>query len=176
MLNGALYMAFLFLAKMMDNTLSTAKTILIQRNRCLLAGVCLAVSNYIYLLITKDVVSSDSNLAMIVVSVASGVGCCLAVAVSNKFSKEKTYVNVIMSDNREAMQAFRDFLAERHITNVTTDSYTLDWETKYTKIGGTISSTVAAITLPERAIPLAAIWFMATGRVFRFSLKMVPLG
>ena len=55
-------------------------------------------------------------------------------------------------------------------------SITLDWETKYTKIGGIIRSTVAAITLPERAIPLAAIWFMATGRVFRFSLKMVPLG
>ena len=120
-MGSVLYMAFLFFAKMLDNALSTAKTILIQRNRCLLAGVCLAVSNYIYLLITKDVVSSDSN---------SGVGCCLAVAVSNKFSKERTYVNVIMSDNREAMQEFRDFLAERHITNVTTDSYTLDWETK----------------------------------------------
>ena len=129
-MGSVLYMAFLFFAKMLDNALSTAKTILIQRNRCLLAGVCLAVSNYIYLLITKDVVSSDSNLAMIVVSVASGVGCCLAVAVSNKFSKERTYVNVIMSDNREAMQEFRDLLAERHITNVTTDSYTLDWETK----------------------------------------------
>ena len=129
-MGSALYMAFLFFAKMLDNALSTAKTILIQRNRCLLAGVCLAISNYIYLLITKDVVSSDSNLAMVVVSVASGVGCCLAVAVSNKFSKERTYVNVIMSDNREAMQELRDFLAERHITNVTTDSYTLDWDKK----------------------------------------------
>ena len=125
-----LYMAYLFLAKMLDNALSTAKTILIQRNRCLLAGIALALSNYIYLVITKDVVTSDSNLAMIVVSIASGVGCCLAVAVSNRFSKERTYVNVIMSDNREAMQEFRDFLAKKHITNVTTDSYTLDWNTK----------------------------------------------
>lgn len=58
-MGSVLYMAFLFFAKMLDNALSTAKTILIQRNRCLLAGVCLAVSNYIYLLITKDVVSSD---------------------------------------------------------------------------------------------------------------------
>ena len=61
-MGSVLYMTFLFLAKMLDNALSTAKTILIQRNRCLLAGICLAVSNYIYLLITKDVVSSDSNL------------------------------------------------------------------------------------------------------------------
>lgn len=102
-MSSFLYMAFLFVAKMLDNALNTAKTILIQRNRCLLAGIALALSNYIYLVITKDVVTSDSNLAMIVVSVASGVGCCIAVAVSNRFSKERTYVNVIMSDNREAM-------------------------------------------------------------------------
>ena len=129
-MSSFLYMAFLFVAKMLDNALNTAKTILIQRNRCLLAGIALALSNYIYLVITKDVVTSDSNLAMIVVSVASGVGCCIAVAVSNRFSKERTYVNVIMSDNREAMQELRDFLADKHITNVTTDSYTLDWNTK----------------------------------------------
>ena len=28
------------------------------------------------------------------------------------------------------MQAFRDFLATHHITNVATDSYTIDWDTK----------------------------------------------
>ena len=28
------------------------------------------------------------------------------------------------------MQKLRDFLAEHHITNVATDSYTLDWNTK----------------------------------------------
>lgn len=81
-------------------------------------------------LITKNIVTSNSGLALIVVSVASGVGCCLAVAVSNKFSKDKTYVNVIMSDNLAAMQSFRDFLAEHHITNVAADSYTLDWSQK----------------------------------------------
>ena len=35
-----------------------------------------------------------------------------------------------MSDNLEAMKAFRDFLAAHHITNVASDSYTLDWNTK----------------------------------------------
>lgn len=129
-MGGAVYMAYLFLAKMLDNALSTAKTILIQRNRCLLAGACLALSNYLYLLITKDVFFSDSSLAMIVVSVASGVGCCLAVLVGNRFSKERIYVNVIMSDDLDAMRAFRDYLARHHITNVASDSYTRDWNQK----------------------------------------------
>lgn len=124
------YMFILFLAKVLDNTLNTAKTILVQRNRCLLAGVALGLSNFIYLSITKDIVTSDSALALVIVSIASGVGCCIAVALSNRFSKDKTYVNVILSDDKEAMKEFRDFLAENHITNVATDSYTLDWSRK----------------------------------------------
>ena len=126
----AFYMFILFLAKVLDNTLNTAKTILVQRNRCLLAGVALGLSNFIYLSITKDIVTSDSTLALVIVSIASGVGCCLAVARSNRFSKDRTYVNVILSDDKEAMKEFRDFLAENHITNVATDSYTLDWSRK----------------------------------------------
>lgn len=126
----AFYMFILFLVKVLDNTLNTAKTILVQRNRCLLAGVALGLSNFIYLSITKDIVTSDSTLALVIVSIASGVGCCLAVALSNRFSKDRTYVNVILSDDKEAMKEFRDFLAENHITNVATDSYTLDWSRK----------------------------------------------
>lgn len=126
----AFYMFILFLAKVLGNTLNTAKTILVQRNRCLLAGVALGLSNFIYLSITKDIVTSDSTLALVIVSIASGVGCCLAVALSNRFSKDRTYVNVILSDDKEAMKEFRDFLAENHITNVATDSYTLDWSRK----------------------------------------------
>lgn len=125
-----LYLAALFVAKVFDNALGTAKTILVQRNRCVLAGLALGLSNFIYLSITKDIVTTDSTLALVVVSIASGVGCCLAVAFNNKFSKEKTYVNVIMSDDKEEMMKLRDFLAENKITNVASDSYTIDWERK----------------------------------------------
>lgn len=125
-----LYLAALFVAKVIDNALGTAKTILVQRNQCVLAGLALGLSNFIYLSITKDIVTTDSTLALVVVSIASGVGCCLAVAFNNKFSKEKTYVNVIMSDDKEEMMKLRDFLAENKITNVASDSYTMDWERK----------------------------------------------
>lgn len=125
-----LYLAALFVAKVFDNALGTAKTILVQRNQCVLAGLALGLSNFIYLSITKDIVTTDSTLALVVGSIASGVGCCLAVAFNNKFSKEKNYVNVIMSDDKEEMMKLRDFLAENKITNVASDSYTMDWERK----------------------------------------------
>lgn len=129
-MTGWIYFTILFVAKVIDNMLGTAKTILVQRSRCILAGLALGLSNFLYLCITKNIVTTDSNLALIVVSIASGVGCCLAVAVSNKFSKEKTYVNVIMSDDLQTMKRFRDFLAKHHVTNVAADTYTLDWSKK----------------------------------------------
>lgn len=67
---------------------------------------------------------------MRVVAIAGGVGCSLACFVNEKLSKDRTYVNVIMSDDLEEMKRLRDFLALHHITNVATDSYTLDWDAK----------------------------------------------
>lgn len=136
-------LAILFFAKMLDNALGTAKTILVQRNRCVLAGIALALSNYIYFCITRNIVTNDSDLAIIVVSIASGVGCCLAMTLNKHLSKDRIFVNVIMSDDKAAMQQFRDFLAEHRITNVAADSYTLDWNTR------TITVTAYAETRKE---------------------------
>ena len=129
-MHSVIYFGVLFLAKVLDNALSTTKTIMIQRSRWILAGVAVILSDFIYYWITKRVVSADGELAMLIVSVAGGIGCSLACLVSDKLSKDRTYVNVIMSDNLEAMKAFRDFLAEHHITNVAADTYTLDWNKK----------------------------------------------
>ena len=120
----------LFFAKVLDNALSTGKTIFIQRSRWLLAGITVIISDFIYFWVTKKVVSANGIAAMAIVALAGGVGCMLACLLSEKLSKDRTYVNVIMSDNMDAMQKLRDFLAEHHITNVACDSYTRDWNTK----------------------------------------------
>lgn len=126
-MNEVVLLLILFLAKVLDNALGTAKIILVQHNKSILAGIALGLSNFIYFCITKNIVDSDGMLPIIIVSVASGVGCCLAIAFNNKFSKDTTYVNVIMSDNVEEMRTLRDFLAKNKITNVITDSYDMNW-------------------------------------------------
>ena len=120
----AMSLGLLFIAKMADNALSTVKTIMIQRNRSLLAGVAIALSSFLYFWITRSVVLADSMLTTLTVAVASGVGCFLVSGINNKLSKDRTYVNVVMS------HGFRDYLAKHHITNVASDSYTLDWNRK----------------------------------------------
>ena len=143
---SVVYFGGLFLAKVLDNALGTAKIILIQRNKTFFAGLALGLSNMIYFIITKNIVSSESNVSLIIVSVASAVGCWITVAINKYLSKDQLYVNVVMSDNLEAMKGFRDFLAEHHIKNVASDSYTLDWNTK------TITITAYAETKQESSL------------------------
>ncbi len=45
-----------------------------------------------------------------------------------KFSKDQTYVNVILSDDKESITALLEFLCENRITNLATDGYTRDWQ------------------------------------------------
>ena len=120
----------MFLAKVVDNILNTTKAIFIQRNKAILAGISLALSTFIGYYITKIVVRSDGLVPNIVASVAAGVGCIVAVSISNKLSKDRLYVNVLMCDNIVAMQKLHNFLAEKRFTNVVTDTYTKDFKSK----------------------------------------------
>ena len=120
----------MFLAKVVDNILNTTKAIFIQRNKAIFAGISLSLSTFIGYYITKIVVRSDGLVPNIVASIAAGVGCVVAVSISNKLSKDRLYVNVLMCDNIVAMQKLHNFLAEKHITNVVTDTYTKDFKSK----------------------------------------------
>ena len=120
----------MFLAKVVDNLLNTTKAIFIQRNKAILAGISLSLSTFIGYYITKIVVQSDGLVPNIVASVAAGVGCIVAVSISNKLSKDRLYVNVLMCDNIYAMRELHDMLSKKHITNVVTDTYTKDFKSK----------------------------------------------
>ena len=98
-----------FFIKVFDNMLGTSKTILIQKNRSILASFTVVISQIIFYKLI-DAVSGNQEYMIYVIALASGVGTLLALVISNKFSKEKTYVNVILSDNKEEMILLRDFL------------------------------------------------------------------
>lgn len=112
--------------KIIDNILSTGKAILIQRNKAVLAGMFVAVSQIIFYKLIN--VAQNGKYMIYVISVASGIGTYLAIFISNKFSKERLYVNVLLSDDKEAMMDLRNFLQLNKITNLTTDGYTKDFK------------------------------------------------
>lgn len=137
-----IWLIILFIVKVIDNILATGKTILIQKNKAALAAITVVISQMIFYKLISAVVSADNDTTMIIVSIGSGVGTYLALKLNEKFSKDRLYVNVIFSDNKEAVMDFRDYLASHKITSNATDSYTKEW-------GNTISLTIYTQTKNE---------------------------
>ena len=94
-------MSILFLVKVLDNILGTMKTIFIQRNKIFLSTIIVIITNIIFYKLIDA--AGDGELAIYVISIASGVGTFIALFLSNKFSKDRLFVNVIMNDNKEVM-------------------------------------------------------------------------
>lgn len=117
-----------FLVKVLDNILGTSKTILVQKNKAFLASITVVISQIIFYKLIDAVGDSGSNLMIYIIAIASGIGTLLALLINDKFSKEKTYVNIILNDDKQVMMDFRDWLKEHKITNLTTDGYTKDWK------------------------------------------------
>lgn len=123
-----LELALLFVLKAIDNLLSTSKAILIQQHRPIPAAASVVLSQIIFYRLIDSVSTSDSDLALYIVSSAAGVGTLLAIKISDKFSKERTFVNVLLSDDKAAMMELRDFLKENKITNLATEGFTKGWD------------------------------------------------
>lgn len=122
------YYLTLSFVKIIDNIISTEKTLLTQKNKAFAASVLVAISQFIFFFLVSEIATDNNIVAFVIVSIASGIGSYIAFFINNKFSRDRTYVNVIMSDDFEEMKKLRGFLAANKITNVVNVSYTLDWE------------------------------------------------
>lgn len=123
-----LELLLLFALKALDNLLSTGKQLLIQRQKPIIAALCVVLSQVIFYKLINEVSAFDGDLAIYIVAVASGAGTLLAVKILDRFSKDRIFVNVILSDEREAMMKLRDFLRDHHITNLAAEGFTKDWQ------------------------------------------------
>lgn len=121
-------LGLIFLAKVLDNLFGTAKTVLTQRNKAFLAGVAQTISCLISNFITRNIVTAEGDIPLIIASVASGVGCLIAIWINDRVSKDRLYMNYIMSDNEQAIREMRDYLAEHHVKQIVIRSKNTDWE------------------------------------------------
>lgn len=122
-----LELLLLFVLKALDNLLSTGKQLLIQRQKPIIAALCVVLSQVIFYKLINEVSAFDGDLAIYIVAVASGAGTLLAVKISDRFSKDRIFVNVILSDDRKAMVKLRNFLRDHHIINLAAEGFTKDW-------------------------------------------------
>lgn len=122
------------MVKVIDNIVSTEKTILTQKNKALAASILVIIAQFMFYFIIKEVVADSNIVSIIVVSVASGIGSYIAFYMNKKLSKDMVYINIITSNDKSKMKAFGDYMRTENIKIVTMDAYNDDIEKTLTAI------------------------------------------
>ena len=111
--------------KFIDKSLSTLKTITLFNGQYLLSAILEGISEIIFAYVVVGLVGSKSFSVVLAIAVAGGLGKYVTCKLSDRFSKDKTYVNVITGDaksNSELVKLY-NFCLEHNIKAFLYDTY-----------------------------------------------------
>ena len=117
----------LSLVKILDNVILTFKSISTYKEQKIISSILVVVSQLIFYLIIDQVIGDNSLLAIIIVSVSSGIGNYIAFAISNKFKKAAKWTFIITSSNKEELETLCDYLVKHKIKYIVCNGYNRKW-------------------------------------------------
>lgn len=133
-MSGTLYLVLMFFIKLCDNIIITGKTLLVQKNRAVLASIAVVVSQLLFYLVIDQVISDGSMDTIIIVSIASGIGSYLAFTINSRVSHDKLWVHIVTSNNKTDMKRLGDYMRAIQVPIITFDSYNDDLENTLTAL------------------------------------------
>ena len=113
----------LALIKVFDNVVLTAKSIATYKERKIISSILVVISQLIFYLVIDQVIEDNTMLAIIIVSVSSGIGNYIAFSINARFKKDAKWSVVLTSSNKEDVKHFCNYLAEHKIKYIASDGY-----------------------------------------------------
>lgn len=120
-MNGYVFLAII---KIVDNIILTAKSIATYKEQKIISSVLVVISQLIFYLVINQVISDNTLLAIIIVSVSSGIGNYIAFIVNSKLKKDVKWTFVITSSNINDIRSLCGYLTEHNIKYIANDGYT----------------------------------------------------
>lgn len=115
---------FLAVIKILDNIIQTAKSISTYKEQKILSSILTIVSQLIFYLIISKVIEDNTLLAIIIVSVSSGIGNYIAFAINSKLKKAAKWVFILTSSDVDDVQRLCGYLAEHGIKYIANNGLT----------------------------------------------------
>lgn len=118
-------MTYIILAiiKVFDNVVLTAKSLATYKEQRVLSSILVVISQLIFYLIIDQVISDNTILAIVIVSVSSGIGNYVAFLINGRFKKDAKWTVVLTSSDREDVERFCNYLVEHKIKYIANDGY-----------------------------------------------------
>ena len=115
---------FLSLVKILDNVIITAKNIATFKEQKILSSILVIISQLIFYLVINEVINDNTLLAIIIVSVSSGIGNYIAFEINSRFKKAAKWTFCIASSDLNDIQKLCHYLAEHNVKYIANDGYT----------------------------------------------------
>ena len=118
----------LSLVKILDNIIITAKSIATYKEQRILSSILVVISQLIFYLVINEVINDNTILAIIIVSVSSGIGNYLAFLINNRFKKDTKWTFVITTSDVEDIKKLCNYLVEHKVKYIVNNGYTRKWQ------------------------------------------------
>ena len=105
----------LFVVKILDNIILTAKSILQYRGAKIVSSILVVISQLLFYFIIAEVVEDDSILTIVIISVASGIGNLIAFPILDKCKKDDKWQYHLTSSDKEDVLKLCNYLVENNI-------------------------------------------------------------
>lgn len=114
----------LAIVKIADNIVQTAKSISTYKEQKILSSILTIISQLMFYLIISRVIEDNTLLAIVIVSVSSGIGNYFAFLINDKFKKAAKWVFVLTSSDAEDVQRLCGYLAKHKIKYIANNGLT----------------------------------------------------
>ena len=106
------------LVKILDNIISTAKSIATYKEAKVISAILTTLSQLIFFFITSKVISDSSTLCIVIVSISSGIGSYIALKLNDKYKKDEKWTMVITCSDISDILDLCKYLREHDIKHI----------------------------------------------------------
>ena len=111
------------LIKVLDNIVTTAKSITTYQNKRVLTSLLVIISQFMFYFVIKSVVADSSLLSISIVCLCSGIGTYIAMLINDKLKKDVTFTNILTCSCDDSISELCDYLLTNKIKYIPVDSY-----------------------------------------------------
>ena len=101
--------------KVIDNVILTAKSLATYKGMKIISSILVIISQLLFYLVIDQVINDSTMLAIIIVSISSGIGNYIAFLINDEFKKDSKWTFFLTSSDKDDVLRLCNYLVDHKI-------------------------------------------------------------
>lgn len=101
--------------KVIDNIILTAKSLATYKGMKIISSILVIISQLLFYLVIDQVINDSTILAIVIVSISSGIGNYIAFLINDKFKKDSKWTFFLTSSDKDDVLRLCNYLVDHKI-------------------------------------------------------------